>query len=119
MSVAVLITYHDGVASPGPKYLPVATERTFAEQWVTAATALGCVWMPLFQSGVPVPLEDFPTVLAELRQLRDYFTAETDRSATASAGALPGVRGIRERSTWLIEELEKIDLATIKELWIG
>lgn len=110
MSVAVLITYREGVASPGPTYLPLATEEVFAGHWLPAAAALGCEWMPLFQSGAPVPLEDFPAVLDELRRLRDHFAAEAHHSPAT---------GVRERSAWLIGELEKIDPGTIKELWIG
>lgn len=110
MSVAVLIDYHDDVALPGPTYLPLATEGIFSKYWLPAAKALGCVWMPLFQSGAPVPLEDIPDVLDELRRLRDHFAAQGDRlSAT----------GVRERSAWLVGELEKIDPGTIKELSIG
>ena len=110
MSVAVLITYHDDVASPGPSYLPLATEEVFARHWLPAAKALGCVWIPLFQSGAPVPLADVPAVLDELRRLRDHFAAEPDDSPAA---------GVRERSAWLVGELDKIDLRTIEELWIG
>jgi hypothetical protein len=110
MSVAVLITYREGVASPVPEYLPVATEGVFATYWLPAAAVLGCEWMPLFQTGAPVPLEDFPDVLDEPRRLRDHFAAQGDRlSAT----------GVRERSAWLVGELEKIDPGSIKELWIG
>lgn len=66
--------------------------------------------MPLFQTGAPVPLEDLPAVLDELTRLRDHFAAEGDRSSTAD---------IRDRSAWLVGELEKIDPGTIEELWIG
>lgn len=110
MSVAVLITYRDDVASPGPTYLPLATEESFAGQWLPAAATLGCVWVPLFQSGAPVSLEDFPAVLDELRRLRDLFAAEVDHSSAA---------GVRERSAWLVRELETIDPGTIETLWIG
>jgi hypothetical protein len=110
MSVAVLINYHDDVASPGRDYLPVATEGIFSKYWVPAAEALGCVWMPDFQTGAPVPLEDFPDVLDEFRRLRDYFAAHDDRSSNAD---------VRARSAWLVGELEKLDPGTIKELWIG
>jgi hypothetical protein len=43
MSVAVLITYRDDVATPGPTYLPLATEEAFAVHWLPAAAAVGCV----------------------------------------------------------------------------
>ena len=108
MSVAVLITYREDVAAPGPTYLPLATEAVYAADWLPAATALGCVWMPLFQSGAPVPLEDLPAVMGELTRLRDYFAA--------TEAADPAVR---ERSAWLVGELEKVDPATVHELWIG
>jgi hypothetical protein len=42
MSVAVLIIYRDGVVSPGPEYLPLATEGAFVTYWLPAARALGC-----------------------------------------------------------------------------
>jgi hypothetical protein len=106
MSIAVLITYHDSVTSPS--YLPLATEEVFARYWLPAAAALGCIWMPLFQSGAPVPLEDLPAVLDELRRLRDHFAADPSSAA-----------GVRERSAWLVGELDTIDTATINELWIG
>ncbi len=110
MSVAVLIIYRDSVVLSGPTYLPLATEEIFNKHWTPAAASLGCVWVPLFRSGAPVPVEDLPSVLDELRRLRDYFAAEIDSPSTI---------GVCQRSTWLVGELEKIDPGTIKELWIG
>jgi len=110
MSIAVLITYLEDIVSPGPDYLPLATEDVFATHWLPAAATSNCVWMPLFQSGAPVPIEDIPTVLDEFRRLRNQFAVVVDGSTKAD---------VRERSAWLIDELEKIDLSTIKSMFIG
>ena len=109
MTISVLIVYRDDVGSPGPTELPLATAGVFSRYWLPAAATLGCVWAPLFQGGVPVSHDDFPAVLDELRRLRDHFAAQTDRSFA----------DVRERSAWLVRELEKIDPRTIAELDIG
>ena len=80
----------------------------FAESWLPAAAALGCVWIPLFQTGTPVPLEDLPAVLAELERVRDHFARTPGTS-----------EHVRERSHWLVDELARLDPASISELFIG
>lgn len=106
MSIAVLISYRD--RSRGETYLPLATERVFAEHWLPAASALGCVWIPLFQTGTSISLEELPTVRAELEQVRDYFA----RTPKVSEHA-------RERSRWVVDKLSRIDPAAIREVFIG
>lgn len=76
MSVAVLIDYVDpaaAAASGARDYLPVATEGVYSKYWVPAALELGCTWLPQFQTGVPVRLENLPAVIEEFRRVRDYF----------------------------------------------
>jgi hypothetical protein len=131
MSVAVVITYRDDAGpNPGREYLPVATEGVFSKYWLTAAKALGCVWLPLYQTGAPVALEDLPAVRAELAQVRDYFarllpdqTKKKYMIGTRGVDAVfasdETVAHLRERSRWLVDELVKIDPATIRELFIG
>jgi hypothetical protein len=106
MSVAVLISYLD--SSRSETYLPLATEKVFAEHWLPAAAALGCVWIPTFQTGASIPLEELPTIRAEFEQLRDHFT----RTPGAS-------EHVRERSRWIVEELSRINPAAIREVFIG
>lgn len=130
MSVAVVITYRDDAGpDPGRDYLPVATEGVYDKYWLTAAKELGCVWLPLYQTGAPVALEDLPAVLADLEQVRDYFARlpPSDDQETYMIGARGNavlasaetVEHLRERSRWLVEELTKIDPAKIRELFIG
>lgn len=130
MSVAVVITYRrDANPNPGPEYLPVATEGMYAKYWLTAAKALSCVWLPLYQTGAPVELKDLPAVLAEFAQIRDYFmhlvTGENQENyiiGTQGGAVLASaetVKHLRERSRWLVDELAKIDPAKIRELFIG
>lgn len=109
MSVAVLIEYVDAAAAAGSgarDYLPVATEGVYSKYWVPAALELGCMWLPLFQGGVPIPLADFPVVLEEFRRVRDYF----ERDPTSP---------LAERCRWLVGELERLDPSTVAELYIG
>jgi hypothetical protein len=130
MSVAIVITYSaDAGPHPVPTYLPVATEGAYATYWLTAAKALGCVWLPLYQTGAPVALEDLPAVLAEFELVRDYFARlplredqETYMIGTRGNAVLAPaetVEHLRERSRWLVEELARIDPAKIRELFIG
>lgn len=130
MSVAVVITYRDDTGPhPGPDYLPVATEGVYDKYWLTAAKALGCVWLPLYQTGAPVELEDLPAVRAELEQVRDYFARllplknkkryVVGTGCNAVFASAETVEHLRERSCWLVDELAKIDPAKIRELFIG
>jgi hypothetical protein len=107
MSIAVIITYRDA-ASPGPRYLPLATEVVFSAHWLPAAAALGCSWLPLFQTGTPVDPDELPAVRAELERVRDHFARAPEASEQ-----------LRERSRWLVEELARLDPAEIREIFIG
>jgi hypothetical protein len=110
MSVAVVITpRHGGTAEP--TYLPVATDDVFSSYWLPAAVRLGLVWMPLFQSGTTVGVEDFPQVRAEFQQMRDYFASLPDGAAM--------IEHLRERSGWLSGQLERLDAKNIRDLFIG
>ena len=110
MSIAVVITLrNEGTA--GDAYLPVATEDIFAAYWLPGAARLGLVWMPLFQSGTTIAIEDFPSVRAEFEQMRDYFAHAPDSA--------PMIEHLRERSRLLSAELAHLDPATIRDLFIG
>src|SRR5262245_32431667 len=112
MSVAVLVSYIEGAGpDSGPAYLPVATESVYRSHWLRAAEQLGCVWLPRFQTGAPVALEDLPAVRAELERVRDHF-AQLPPGDTV-------LEQVRERSRWLVSELARIDPGVIVELYIG
>src|SRR5262249_34642606 len=109
MSVAVLIDYVDpaaAVASGARECLPVATEGVYSKYWLPAARKLGCRWLPWFQAGAPVPLEDLPAVISEFLRVRD----DLQRDPTSH---------VAERSRWLVAQLEQLDPSTIAELYIG
>jgi hypothetical protein len=112
MSVAVLISYvdHAGPHS-SPAYLPVATESVYRSHWLPAAEQLGCMWLPRFQTGAPVALDDLPAVLEELERVRDHFAQLAPGDAV--------LEHVRERSRWLVSELARLDAGVILELYIG
>ena len=110
MSIAVVITFRNEGAA-GPSYLPVATENIFSSYWLPAAAQLNLVWMPLFQSGTAVAIEDFPEVRAEFEQMRDHFARAPEDAAM--------IEHLRERSRWLSAELARLDPANIRDLFIG
>ena len=95
MSVAVVITFRNEDTT-GPTYLPVATEEIFAAYWLPAAARLGLVWMPLFQSGTTVAIEDFPSVRAEFEQMRDHFARAPEDAAPdyLNKGARPQITSV-------------------------
>jgi hypothetical protein len=106
MSIAVLISYRD--SSRSETYVPLATESAFAEHWLPAAAALGCVWIPMFRTGTTISPEELPAVRAELEQMRDHFAR------------VPGAsEHVRERSRWIVEQLSQIEPAAIHEVFIG
>ena len=110
MSVAVVITLSNEFKTP-PTYLPVATEAIYSTYWLPAATKLGFMWLPLFQTGMTIAAEDFPSVRGEFALISDYFAKAPDDD--------PMIEHLRERSRWVSEELERLDPAKIRDLFIG
>ena len=110
MSIAAVITFHnEDTAAAG--YLPVATEEVFATYWLPVAARLGLVWMPLFQSGMTVAIDELPSVCAEFEQMRDYFARAPDDAAM--------IEHLRERSRSLSTGLARLEPATVRDLFIG
>ncbi len=68
MSIALLIEYFDGRKT---KYTPVATQSTFAEFWLPVTKMHELKWVPLFETGVPIELDDLSEVLIELNKMRE------------------------------------------------
>jgi hypothetical protein len=55
------------------RVVPISTERVFEDYWQPAATKLGLKWVPLFQTGLPLTMDDLPVVLTELALLKGEF----------------------------------------------
>lgn len=68
MSVAILIEFK--APDREELYIPVAAQGVYSTEWVPMARKLGLKWLPLFRTGSPVDVEDLPTVVDEIRQLR-------------------------------------------------
>jgi hypothetical protein len=73
MSVSLVVEYSD--PEKNTRLIPIATERIFDEYWQPACKALGLKWIPLFQSGLPLPPEDIPDVLEELSRLETHLSS--------------------------------------------
>ena len=70
MSVAAMVHFK----SPDRQalYVPFATEDVFSHYWLPAAKRHGLQWIPQFEDGASVPLDDLPSVLAEIKQIREF-----------------------------------------------
>jgi len=77
--------------------VPVAPMSTFRELWLPACEVLGLKWVPQFETGIPVSVEDVPDVLEELRALKAWL----DQPGNATAPI------IGERVEMLMDGLEK------------
>ena len=77
MSVALI------VLEPREKYphlyIPIATEDLFEEVWQQGAKELKLEWLPLFQGGIDLTIEDFDPVSKELMAFEQWVkTAPID-----------------------------------------
>jgi|SRR5215813_1107794 len=60
-------------------YIPIATEELYEDVWQKGAQALNAEWLPLFQSGVALTVEDFGAVTRELLAFEQWLkTAPID-----------------------------------------
>jgi hypothetical protein len=48
---------------------PLATEEFFERLWMRGALQINAKWIPLFQSGIDLEVDDLPSVCEELRSL--------------------------------------------------
>lgn len=110
MSVGVLIRFKS--EEKEPVYIPVATEQRYAEHWVAAARTREMEWVPQFQAGAPVPLEDLPAVLEELACLRDHFRHNPYTEPGLSETFI-------SRIEYILETLSSLELDEIEEIFIG
>ena len=68
---------------------------------------MGLDWVPRFETGIPVSLEELPLVIEELENLRGWM------------GSQPGYAYDLERLSTLIEELSRLRNDQGVEVFIG
>ena len=74
MSVQLTITW----SSSEFEALPIATQRVFAKHWLPGAYELDLKWVPLFESGIPLAMDDLPAVMTELQALGIWTEQHVD-----------------------------------------
>jgi hypothetical protein len=105
MSVAILIEFKDPTRDE--LYIPLATEGAYSSEWVPLARHLGLNWLPLFQAGTRVDVEDLPTVVDEFRRLRSALADDRRKSSVV------------ERLDFVLERLHEVDSQEIAGIFIG
>ena len=103
MSVALLIEHDDGRSD----LVPVATEAVFSTHWQPLSQALGLIWIPLFQTGIPVDATDVDDVLDELGRFLD------------AARSTPDGGQVAVRARGLIDALRAVDFDAVDSVLIG
>ncbi len=112
MSVSLLLEYQD--PKRHSRMVPIATEEFFESYWLPASKLLQLTWIPAFQSGFNVEREDIPSILDELKMLRQLMTSDP-------LPELPeGVVGhLVTRIDLLIAELKTIRDEPVANIYIG
>ena len=105
MSVAILIEFKD--PNQQELYIPLATEGAYSSEWLPLAKRLGLQWLPLFQTGSRVEVEELPVVTEEFRRLRGALAGSTGKSSTV------------ERLDFILERLHQVDARDIAGIFIG
>lgn len=94
--------------------IPVSTEQIFEEYWQPACSKLGLKWIPLFQTGLPLEVEDISSVIQELKQLKQFFLNPSQFNIPESIKEY-----VTMRIQNLINELDKIQEKPFVEAYIG
>lgn len=105
MSVAILIEFKD--PNRDELYIPLATEGAYSSEWVPLAKQLGLSWLPLFQTGTSVSVEDLPTVMGELRRLHNVLSENRSKPS------------IVERLEFVLDRLQAVDNQQVAGIFIG
>jgi hypothetical protein len=90
--------------------VPVAPFQTFREVWLPACKALGLKWVPMFETGIPIDVDDVPDVRAELRSLKAWLAQPGNHDAASVMG---------ERVDNLIEGLEEASRNPTAHIFVG
>lgn len=107
MSVQLLI---DGPDDRG-RSVPVASEQVFSRYWTPLSDGMGCVWIPMFQTGLPIDGEDRSEVILELQR----FSAEAQSRLPEDAAW----GGVAVRAQGLVEALQGLRLDEGESAYIG
>ncbi|RYZ16291.1 MAG: hypothetical protein EOO70_04785 [Myxococcaceae bacterium] len=105
MSVAILINFKS--TDRAPHYIPGATQGEYHGVWLPAAEKLGLKWVPLFEDGPVVDVNDLPALMDEFRQLRDAL-ADSPKNAA-----------ILEHIDSILEEFSALDITEVSRIVIG
>lgn len=89
--------------------VPIATHEVFRNDWAPASLALGLIWIPLFEQGLPVSGDDLKDILAELHKLDSWLAANRPEVAARIAHRIGG----------LISTLEALESVESMEIYIG
>jgi hypothetical protein len=87
--------------------IPVATQGTYHTVWLPTAEKLGLKWVPLFENGPMVDVNDLAVVMNEFRKLRESLAGN------------PKNVSILERIDFILEELGEVPLDEVSEVFIG
>jgi hypothetical protein len=111
MSISLFVQYP---VSGSDCLSPVSTEQVFKEYWQPACLKLNLKWIPLFQPGLPLEIEDIPIVIEELKQLNEFFLSSSKSNVQMNIREY-----ITERIQNLITELDKLRETSFVEAYIG
>ena len=73
MSVAIL--FDNPVPGDGRNYISVAAQGTYCKVWLPMAATMNLVWLPLFETGIPVLPADIPEVIMEFLVAAEFFNS--------------------------------------------
>lgn len=54
-------------------FIPVATEEVFSSYWLKASNELQLSWVPIFETGIVIEIEDMPVILRELGSVKEWI----------------------------------------------
>jgi hypothetical protein len=105
MSVAILVKFK--APERDSHYIPVATQGVYHSVWQDTAEKLGLKWVPQFENGPIVKVEELAEVMEELRKLRAVWAGD------------PKNDWLLERIDFILEQLNDIDLDEVSRISIG
>ncbi|QRO01335.1 hypothetical protein JRI60_21070 [Archangium violaceum] len=105
MSVAIHIKFK--ATDRGSLSIPVATQGTYHTVWLPTAKKLGLKWVPLFEDGPIVDVNDLAAVTNEFRKMREALASN------------PKNASILERIDFILQELDDVNLDEVSGIFIG
>jgi hypothetical protein len=108
MSIALSVRSSD-LPLETTKIVPIATSDAFKNYWIPISRSLKLVWIPLFETGVPINSEDVNDILSELYLIKTHLAEQSCEASEA----------IATRLNRLIEELESVAGKRDLDVYIG